>query len=99
MIRTFHATIDGEQAQLTLMSLSDYEGCGGVYSDAGNGGETVAASDFVGALYISDDAGYGAADVLAAAGVDGAWNDSTLVSTYLLTEWPTNAPYSARFVN
>jgi len=97
--QTFIKRIDGEPVTIKLMSLADYEAAGGVYSDAGNGGETVSADQFVGAAYVEEDGGYDLPAIAEAIGADGAWFDSTLVNTMLLTDWPAEAPYSARFVN
>lgn len=92
----------GERLALRLHSLAEYEADGGIYSDAGNGGETVSPESFICAATVPQDLddsnGYtDDHDVLEAAGVEGAWNDS-VTGYWLLTDWPAEAPLEARML-
>jgi hypothetical protein len=100
-VTSFTITLDGERITVRLHSLAEYEADGGVYSDAGNGGEDVSSERdrFLAALSVEDVKGHDMDDVLNAAGVDlySTWFDSS-TGYVLLEEFPTEAPLAARLV-
>lgn len=102
----FHVRTAPTRYRVSLIDLDDYEAGGGLYNDAGNGGEVCTREEFVAALAIEeaedgDPDGWAPTDDLlhaaAAIGVaDGdLWRDSA-TGWCLLRDWPAEAPLEAR---
>lgn len=100
MAAVFFKTIDGEQVAINLFSLEEYESTGGIYNDAGNGGEDMSAHkhEFLCAATVSyNETGLSDNDILEECGLtyDDYWYDSA-AGVFLLYRWPADAPLDVR---
>lgn len=93
-METYTTRVNGEPTSVTLHSLDEYETAGGEYDDTGNGGEHCERSEFVAAMTLEP--GIDPEDV----GAKDCWLDTVTPADgsgyYLLREWPTTAPLTAR---
>ncbi len=100
-MKTFRIRYDDQPVTIRLYSLDEYESDGGIYSDAGNGGEKLTPEErtsFIAAASVASNyTGLPDNDLLEEAGCTDYWYDSA-TGYYLLREWPSEASLEARML-